>query len=88
MAKRLVANTFGDLASIPTLQEVLPNEFKVAEEVKNEGVLESVMVKDGAQGAYLVFTETDAEKVKEYINRLPLHKYFERVEYTLVEKAF
>ena len=29
MAKRLVVNTFGELATIPGLQEILPKEFAV-----------------------------------------------------------
>ncbi|ETD18287.1 MULTISPECIES: hypothetical protein [Prevotellaceae] len=88
MAKRLVVNTFGELTNIPGLQEILPKEFAVAEDLKKLGVLETLLVKDGAKGAILVFTETDEAKVREYLQRLPLHTYFDRVEYTLTDKSF
>lgn len=88
MAKRLVVNTFGELSKVPGIQEILPKEFEVAGKLKEQGVLEEVYVKDGAKGAFLVFIETDEEKVKGYIEQLPLHVYFDRVEYTLVDKSF
>lgn len=88
MAQRLVADLHRGSMDTETLQEILPNENRVAEELKNEGVLESVLVKTDAPGAFLVFTETDVEKVKTYVQRLPLYKYFDHIEYTLVEKAF
>lgn len=76
------------LDKVPNVEEILPKEFAVVNGWKEEGVLEHLFIKDGRCGAVLVFKGINEAKAKELIATLPLHQYMEKVEYTLVEKAF
>ena len=84
MKTRLIAETWGDIWAIPNIKEIMPRETEVANALKAEGVIESLYVKDGAKGAYIICTETDKAKMEEHLKRLPFYAYFTKVEYTLV----
>ena len=88
MTKRLVVETTGDIWAIPNLKELMPQEIAVVGELKAEGILESLMLKDGSKGAFFVCCETDQAKVEAALKRLPFYPYFKQIEYTLVDKNF
>ena len=88
MKKRLLVETWGDFRKIPNLSELMPVEMSVASKLRDQGLIESLLIKDGLKGAYIVYTETDKEKVAEILKTLPLYPYFEKIEYTLVDKTY
>lgn len=85
MSARMMVETWGELGAIPDIKEIMPLETKIANELKAEGVIESLYVKDGAKGAYIICAETDKAKLEEHLKRLPFYPHFSKVEYTLVK---
>lgn len=86
--KRVHVNISSNLENVPNLQELLQKEFAVVAQWKEQGILEHLFIKDTAKGAVLVFIGIDDAKANELIPTLPLSKYFEKVEYLVLEKQF
>lgn len=76
------------LGKVENIEEILPQEFAVVAALKEEGVLAHLFIKEAMGGAVLVFNETDQDKVQKLLARLPLYKYFEKIEYTLLNQQF
>lgn len=86
--KRVHVNITSNLENVPNLQELFQKEFAVATQWKEQGILEHLFIKDAAKGAVLVFIGIDDAKANELIPTLPLYKYFEKVEYSILDKQF
>ena len=86
--KRVQVNIVNYLDKIDNLEEILPKEFAVAIEWREQGILENLFVKDDRTGAVLVFKDIDVARVKELIPTLPLFPYFDKVDYLVLEKQF
>ena len=83
---KLIVETFGEIGKIPNLAELMPEENRIVGELKREGVVEQLFLKDGAKGAFFVCGETDKEKVDAALRRLPFYPYFAKIEMTLVKE--
>ena len=88
MAKRILVETWGDFSKIENLDELMPVEMQMAYDLHDQGIMESLMVKDGLKGAYIVYNEETKEAVQARLEKFPLFPYFERIEMTAVEKSF
>ena len=55
---------------------------------KEEGILESLFLRDAKNGAVLIFKGIDEEKAKELMETLPLFKLQKSVEYFSLIKQF
>ncbi|OQP60045.1 hypothetical protein A3860_35330 [Niastella vici] len=86
--KRVQVNIINYLNKITNLQELMPKEFAVVGQWKEQGILEHLYVKDDNTGAFLVFKDTDEARVKELISTLPMFKYFDNVVYSSTEMQF
>lgn len=85
---RIQVNITCYLDKIANIDEILPEEFAVGNQYKEEGILEHLLIKDGRTGAILVFKDIDEAKAKELVARFPLFPHFEKVEYSVVEKYY
>lgn len=85
--KRVIVNIINDLNKISNLEELLPKEFEVVGTLREQGVLESLYIKDDRTGAVLVMKDVDVAKAKELVSTFPLFQYFDEVVYITVDKA-
>lgn len=85
--KRIVLNITCELDKVPNIDELLPKEFERGEELKAQGIMEHLFVKEGRMGAVLVFTGVDENEAKEIAATFPLFEYFE-IEYISVDKLY
>jgi len=83
---KLIVETFGEIGKIPNLAELMPEENRIVGELKREGVVEQLFLKDGAKGAFFVCGETDKTKVDAALQRLPFYPHFDKIEMTLVKE--
>ena len=83
--KKTMVETWGELGAIPGAAEIMPREAEVAGELKAEGVIESIYVKEGAKGAYIICADMERAELEARLKRLPLYPYFTKIEYTPVE---
>jgi len=81
-------NIINYLDKIANLNEILPNELAVVGKWKEQGILEHLFIKGDRTGAVLIFKNVNESKVKELLPTLPLHKFFDKVEYSVVDKQF
>jgi len=86
--KRIIVQTFADFNKIPDFNELLPKEYEVGGKLKEQGILENLFIKEGMTGAVMVLKDVDETRAKELVATFPLFKYFEKVEYRIVEKEF
>jgi len=86
--KRILVNIKCDLNNVPDLDVLLPKEYETAGRLREMGILEHVFSKDNANGAVLIFKNTDEEQVKQYVETFPLSPYFDTVEYISAEMNF
>ena len=86
--KRIIVNITDNLDNIPNLEELLPQEYAVAGQLKEDGILEHLFVKEDKTGAVLIMKEVDEEKAREIVKTFPLSNYFDKVEYINVDKQF
>jgi muconolactone D-isomerase len=78
-----------DMENIPSdFQEILKEEQEVVAKWKEEGILENLFLRQGRNGAILIFKGVDEEKVKELMLTLPLYKLKKSVEYLNLIKQF
>jgi len=78
-----------DMENIPSdFQEILKEEQEVVAKWKEEGVLENLFLRQGRNGAILIFKGIDEDKVKELMLTLPLYKLKKSVEYLNLIKQF
>lgn len=76
------------LGKAENIQDILPREYAKVAELKEQGVLEHLFVKEAGAGAVLVYKNLTLEEVKNKVSEFPLFPHFEKIEYTIVEKNF
>ena len=78
-----------DMDNIPSnFQEILKQEQEVVAKWKNEGILENLFLRQGRNGAILIFKGLEEEKVKELMMILPFYKLKKSIEYFNLIKQF
>jgi len=88
MAQKILVETWGNFGKIENLRELMPIEMQMAYDMRDKGIMEHLMVKDGLKGAYILYNLTDKNEVLALMKKLPLFPHFERIEMTLVEQSF
>ena len=86
--KRVLVNIVCYPDKIENIQELLPQEMEVGNKWKAEGLLEQLYMKQDRSGVYMVFKDVDEFQVKQLIPTLPLFNYFEKVDYSSLERMF
>ena len=84
---RIIVNINCELDKVPNIDTLLPKEFERGEELKQEGIMEHLFVKDNRMGAVLSFKNVDLEGAKKIAGTFPLFKHFE-IEYISAEKVY
>ncbi len=78
-----------DMENIPSdFQEILKHEQEVVAKWREEGILENLFLREGRNGAILIFKGIDEEKVEELMLTLPLYRLKKSVEYLKLIKQF
>jgi len=78
-----------DTENLPSnFQEIIKHEQEVVAKWKAEGVLENLFLRQGKNGAVLIFKDVDEAKAKELMETLPLYKLKKSVEYFVLIKQF
>lgn len=86
--KTVIANVINDVSKVPNVDEIMPKEFARAMEMKEQGLLKHLFVKEDHTGAILVFVDVTVEKAKELMATLPMFQYFQDVIYTETDQSF
>ncbi len=78
-----------DTDNLPAnFEEIIKHEQEVVAKWKAEGILEHLFLRQGRNGAVLVFKGLDEIKVKELMETLPLYQLKKSVEYLNLIKQF
>lgn len=78
-----------DMDNLPdNFPEIIKHEQEVIAKWKEDGILENLFLRQGRNGAILIFKGIDEEKVKELMVTLPLYKLKKSVEYLSLIKQF
>ena len=78
-----------DTENLPSnFQEIIKHEQEVVAKWKADGVLESLFLRQGKNGAVLIFKDVDEAKAKELMQTLPLYQLKKSVEYFALIKQF
>lgn len=78
-----------DTDNLPAnFEEIIKHEQEVVAKWKEEGILEHLFLRQGRNGAVLVFKGLDEVKVKELMETLPLYQLKKNVEYLNLIKQF
>ena len=76
-----------DTDNLPSnFQEIIKHEQEVVAKWKAEGILEHLFLRQGRNGAVLIFKDID--EAKELMETLPLYKLKKSVEYFALIKQF
>jgi len=84
---RIILNITCELDKVPNIDVLLPKEFARGEELKQEDILEHLLIKDNRMGAVLVLKNVDEEGAKKIATSFPLFKHFD-IEYINVDKLY
>lgn len=78
-----------DTDNLPSnFQEILKHEQEVIAKWKDEGILEHLFLRQGKNGAVLIFKDVDEAKSRELMETLPLFKIKKSVEYFALIQQF
>ena len=78
-----------DTDNLPSnFQEIIKHEQEVVAQWKEEGILEHLFLRQGRNGAVLIFKDIDETRAKELMETLPLYKLMKSVEYFNLMKQF
>jgi muconolactone D-isomerase len=78
-----------DTDNLPSdFQEIIKHEQEVVAQWKAEGILEHLFLRQGRNGAVLIFKHIDEQRAKELMETLPLYKLMKSVEYYNLMKQF
>jgi muconolactone D-isomerase len=78
-----------DTDNLPSnFQEIIKHEQEVVAQWKEEGILEHLFLRQGRNGAVLIFKDIDEQRAKELMETLPLYKLMKSVEYYSLMKQF
>ena len=78
-----------DTDNLPSnFQEIIKHEQEVVAKWKAEGILEHLFLRQGRNGAVLIFKDIDEAKARELMETLPLYKLKKSVESFALIKQF
>jgi muconolactone D-isomerase len=78
-----------DTDNLPTnFQEIIKHEQDVVAQWKEEGILESLYLRQGRNGAVLIFKDIDQARAEELMSTLPLYPLRKSIEYYGLIKQF
>jgi hypothetical protein len=78
-----------DTDNLPSnFQEIIKHEQEVVAKWKAEGILEHLFLRQGRNGAVLIFKDIDEAKARKLMETLPLYKLKKSVEYFALIKQF
>ena len=78
-----------DTGNLPeNFQEILKHEQEVVARWKAEGILENLFLRQGRNGAVLIFRDMDVAKATELMETLPFFKIKSGLEYYELIKQF
>jgi muconolactone D-isomerase len=78
-----------DTENLPAnFQEIIKHEQEVVAQWKAEGILEHLFLREGKNGAVLIFKDIDLARAKELMEQLPLYQLKLSVEYLQLMKQF
>jgi muconolactone delta-isomerase len=78
-----------DTDNLPTnFQDIIKHEQEVVAQWKEEGILESLYLRQGRNGAVLIFKDIDQARVEELMATLPLYPLRKSIEYYGLIKQF
>lgn len=69
-------------------QEIIKHEQEVVAKWKADGILESLFLRQGRNGAVLIFKDVDETQAKALMETLPLYKLKKSVDYYALIKQF
>ncbi|MEY3198324.1 MAG: hypothetical protein RJA13_282 [Bacteroidota bacterium] len=71
-----------DMENLPdNFQEILKQEQEIVAKWKADGYLEHLYLREGRNGAVLIFKDVDDAQVKELIQQLPFYALSKSIEY-------
>ena len=78
-----------DTDNLPAnFQEIIKREQEVVAQWKEQGILESLYLRQTRNGAVLIFKDIDKAKVEELMTTLPLYPLRKSIEYFELIKQF
>ena len=78
-----------DTENLPAnFQEIIKHEQEVVARWKQQGILEHLFLRQGRNGAVLIFKNVDEQQAKELMQTLPLYQLKKTVEYFNLIKQF
>ena len=86
--KEVFIDVLNHIDRIPNLNDILSKEYELTTKWKNEGKLVHLFVKENRTGAILVMKGVDIDTAKKMIATMPMHSYFEKVDYSYVDEQF
>lgn len=72
----------------PNFQEIIKHEQEVVAQWKEQGILESLYLRQGRNGAVLIFKDMDQARAEELMATLPLYPLRKSIEYYGLIKQF
>ncbi len=71
-----------DMENLPeNFQKILKQEQEMVAKWKADGCLEHLYLREGRNGAVLIFKDADDAQVKELMQQLPFYKLSKSIEY-------
>ena len=78
-----------DTDNLPAnFQEIIKHEQEVVAQWKEQGILESLFLRQTRNGAVLIFKDIDKAKAEELMTTLPLYPLRKSIEYFELIKQF
>ena len=78
-----------DMDNLPdNFQEILKHEQEVVAKWNAEGILEHLFLRQGRNGAVLIFKDLDEDQVKACMEELPFYKLKKSIEYYSLIQQF
>ena len=78
-----------DTDNLPdNFQEIIKHEQEVVVQWKEQGILESLYLRQGRNGAVLIFKDIDQARAEELMATLPLYPLRKSIEYYGLIKQF
>lgn len=78
-----------DTDNLPdNFQDIIKHEQEVVAQWKEQGILESLFLRQTRNGAVLIFKDIDKAKVEELMTTLPLYPLRKSIEYFELIKQF
>lgn len=85
--KVIIADITNDFEKAPQAKSHLPEEAATVERWRNDGLVEHLFVQSNGC-ALIVFKNVDQTKAEALIASLPLFPFFDKVDYSEMEKRY